>query len=108
MRKLLALLAVAAMYLVVTELNAKRKAEELCSSVKVGDETEGLLERGLAAGARRRDTGWTEFAGNARRLGFTFTGFAPGSDFFCVVTETNGTVSAKKLLQSSLLTSHKD
>lgn len=54
MKKFFAILAVIAMYLSVSELNAKRKADEMCGSVKLGDETAGLLERGLAMGARKK------------------------------------------------------
>ncbi|WP_290906167.1 hypothetical protein [Aquabacterium sp.] len=103
MKKLLALLALVAMYLSMSELNAKRKADEMCGSVKLGDETAGLLERGLALGARAKASGWTTYEGNSRKLGFTYTGFAPGSDFFCIITETDGSVSAVALRQSSLI-----
>lgn len=103
MKRFFVILAVIAMYLSVSELNAKRKADEMCDSVKPGDETTDLLERGLAMGARKKASGWTNFDGNSRKVGFTYTGFAPGSDFFCIITETDGAVSAIDLRQSSLI-----
>ena len=103
MKRFFVILAVIAMYLSVSELNAKRKADEMCGSVKLGDETTGLLERGLALGARTKASGWTNYVGNSRKVGFTYSGFAPGSDFFCIITETDGVVSAIDLRQSSLI-----
>lgn len=103
MKRFFVILAVIAMYLSVSELNAKRKADEMCGSVKLGDETTGLLARGLALGARTKASGWTNYDGNSRKVGFTYTGFAPGSDFFCIITETDGVVSAIDLRQSSLI-----
>ena len=103
MKKFLAVLAVIAMYLSISELNAKQKADEMCGSVKLGDETSDLLERGLALGARTKASGWTNYVGNRRKLRFAYTGFAPGSDFFCIITETDGEVSAIDLRQSSLI-----
>jgi len=103
MKKLLLLLAFVAMYISVTELNAKRKAEEACSFAAIGDPIDGLLEKGLAVGARSKDSGWSYPQGDSRRLQLAFTGFAPGSDFFCMITERNGSVSKKAIHLSSLL-----
>lgn len=54
----------------------------------------------LALGARAKASGWATYQGNSRKLGFTSTGF------FCIITETDGTVSAVERRQSSLIKRH--
>lgn len=104
MKKLLLALALVAMYLCIAELGAKQKAEQLCDSIHVGEPTHGLRGRALASGARPKDSGWYEPAHASRQLILTFTGFAPGSDFLCIIVDKNGVVEDKQLRQTSLIT----
>lgn len=103
MKFLLIILAVV-LYLGVSEMNAKRKAEAFCDSVNVGDSTDDLLERGLAAGARERSSSWVAHPNSPRQLFITFTGFAPGSDFLCGIAERDAVVVDKVVLARSLIT----
>lgn len=104
MKKILLALGLLAMYLCVTELGAKQKADKFCESVQVGEPTHGLRGRALEAGARAKDSGWHEPQNAARQLIITFTGFAPGSDFLCIIQDSNGAVQTKQLRQTSLIT----
>ena len=105
MKKLLLLVALAAMYLSISELGARKKAGAFCDSVQVGERIHGLRGRALEAGARAKDTGWYEPESAERQLVVTFTGFAPGSDFLCILHDRSGLVGLKQLRQTSLITS---
>lgn len=104
MKKILLIAALIAMYLSITELGAKQKAEKFCEAVQLGEPTYGLRGKALEAGARAKDSGWYEPQNAARQLVVTFTGFAPGSDFLCILLEKNGAVESKQLRQTSLIT----
>jgi hypothetical protein len=102
LRKFLFVIALAAMYVATAEVNANRRAGEYCDSVKVGEPADGLRGRALEAGARPKDSGWVEPANGPRELLISFTGFMPGSDYVCLITERNSAVAEKKLLARSL------
>jgi hypothetical protein len=102
MKNLLLVLAVLAMYISVSELSGKQKADEACAAATIDESTDDLLAIGLSLGARAEDSGWRLPRGNTRVLQLTFTGMAKGSDFYCMVQETDGRVSGKKILYSSL------
>jgi hypothetical protein len=76
-------------------MSAKKKAESFCNSVSVGDDTSDLREKGIASGARGKDTNWLEVGDSARQIKITYTGFYPGSDFICQIRERNGVVISK-------------
>ena len=80
------------MYLATSEMSAKKKAESFCDSVRIGDGTSDLREKGIASGARSKDTNWLELGGSSRQIEITYTGFYPGSDFICQIREKNGVV----------------
>jgi|SRR5476649_1416982 len=103
MKKLLILIALAAMYVSTSELGAKKKAEDFCGTINIGDPTGPLYERGIAAGARKNGSEWVDAEASLRKLFLSFTGYYPGSDFICTITEKNGVVIKKNILASSLL-----
>ncbi len=82
-------------YAVVSELSAKRKAEIFCGSVRLGNPTVELRTRAIAAGARANATNWVDSENSSRQLAITFTGYYPGSDYICLVTESGGLAIAK-------------
>ncbi len=95
MKKIILILAILAMYLVTSEMSAKKKAESFCDTVKIGDSTSDLREKGIASGARGKDSNWLYLGNSNREIEITYTGFYPGSDFICLIRETNGVVISK-------------
>lgn len=95
MRKLFLLAIFFLIYAVISELSAKKKAETFCGSVRIGDPVSELRTRGIAAGARAKATNWAGSENSSRQLAITFTGYYPGSDYICLVTESSGVVIAK-------------
>jgi hypothetical protein len=76
-------------------MTAKKKAADFCNSISLGETTGELIDMGAAAGARAKDSYWTELESSTRELYVPFTGFYPGSDFICKITEKNGVVVTK-------------
>ena len=101
MKRLLILLALLS-YFPISELSAKKKAQDFCDSVPIGTPSKYLLENAVASGARRGSTQWEQGGNSRRRLLATYTGFYPGSDFICQITEKDGKVIEKT---PSLITS---
>lgn len=85
MKKILLIVVMFAMYLTTSEMSAKKKAENFCDAVKIGDSTSNLREDGIATGARAKDSNWVESGNSTRQLDMTYTGFYPGSDFICQI-----------------------
>ena len=96
MKNLFFIIAFAVVYMAGSELSASRKAAKFCDLVSIGEPTEGLLEDAIDAGARRAATYWQSLDSGYRELPVTFTGFMPGSDFTCLILETNGRVAKKQ------------
>ena len=95
MKKILLIVVMFAMYLTTSEMSARKKAEDFCNAVKIGDGTSNLRDDGIATGARAKDSNWVDFGNSTRELDMTYTGFFPGSDFICQIRETNGLVVSK-------------
>jgi hypothetical protein len=71
------------------EHTAMRKAIEFCSSIRIGEKADTLLERARASGAHERLTYWIEPRDEDRWLPVTFTGFTPFSRHICSIKATN-------------------
>ena len=91
---LLALVIVA--YLVTAEFNARKKAEDFCHSVAVGQPTGELLDQALTAGARSGATRWEQSSDDAQQLSVVFAGYYPIFRFTCVVDAQKDMVTTKK------------
>ena len=74
---------------------AKPQSVEFCASVKVGDATEGLLERAIGSGAEARLTRWRAPQNESRVLMATFVGMPPFSRHICVIRATEKVISAQ-------------
>ena len=90
---LLALVIVA--YLVTAEFSARKKAEDFCHSVAVGQSTDDLLDQALSAGARSGATRWAPTSGDVQQLSVVFTGYYPIFRFTCTVDAQNDAVTGK-------------
>lgn len=101
MNKLFVIALAILIYLTISELSAKQKAEKFCNSVNIGDSTNNLFKAAIDAGARRSGTYWIE-QNSQRSLDAAFTGFYPGSDFICRIDIAGNAVTAK---HPSLVTS---
>ena len=101
MKKILLIIVFACLYVATSELNAKRKAEEFCNETPAGDSTQGIIERGLHAGASKQESS-IEDNGVNKFIYIGFTGYAPGSSFLCRLTDKNGLVAEKRIHSRSL------
>lgn len=101
MKKLIIIVLALLLYVTMSELSAKQKAESLCSSVNIGDSANNLLEKAINAGARKSGT-YLDENRSPKTLYAAFTGYYPGSDFICGIDIANGVVVAK---HPSLITS---
>jgi hypothetical protein len=105
MKNIFLLFLVGIMYIAISESSAKKKAETFCDSINIGDTTKDLHERAITAGARGSASTWQKTGIDSRQIFVTFTGYYPGSDFICLVSDRNGSVVKKKAhLFRSLLT----
>ncbi|MEK8086894.1 hypothetical protein WNB94_10775 [Aquabacterium sp. A3] len=102
MKKLFFVILALAMYVATSELNAKRKAEEFCDSIELGESTEGLMEAGIEAGASRNESAIISDQNEGRYIYIGFTGFMPGSSFSCRITDGGGVSIDKKIYSRSL------
>jgi len=96
MKKILLIFVMLLMYVVTSEMSAKKKAESFCDSVNIGDKTTDIRDMAISRGARGKDSNWKKIGSSTRQIEITFTGYYPGSDFICQLTENNGVVSEKK------------
>lgn len=96
MKNIFLLFLIGIMYLTLSELAAKKKAEAFCDSVNIGDPVTDLHQRAITAGARGNASAWQTTGTDSHRMFVTFTGYYPGSDFMCLISERNGSVVAKK------------
>lgn len=96
MRKIFLILVLGLIYVAISELAASNKADSFCNSINIGDSLPDLHERAVAAGARASASNWQQTGANSRRFFATFTGYYPGSDFICLISEQNGRVTEKK------------
>ncbi|MBP5986853.1 MAG: hypothetical protein KA538_06670 [Azonexus sp.] len=101
MKRIFVFLIALLIYVTMSELSAKRKAELFCDSVTIGNSSDNLFEKAIEAGARKNSTYW-EDVNSLKYLYATFTGYYPGSDFICKIDAKNGIVVAK---HPSLITS---
>lgn len=103
MKKLIIAILAISLYVAISELSAKRKAESLCNSFSIGDKADNLLEIAINAGARKSGI-YLERNGSSQTIYASFTGYYPGSDFICGIKTKNGIVIAKAPnLMTSLL-----
>lgn len=107
MKKLIFIVLALAMYVATSELNAKRKAEEFCESVELGESTEGLMEAGIEAGASPNESAIISDENEGQYIFIGFTGFMPGSSFSCRITDGGGFSVDKKIYSRSLKFSSK-
>ena len=83
-------------YAFYAERAASRKAADFCASVAPGDETDGLRERGISAGANERQTRWFHYNGTDTML-VTFVGAPPFSRHICTLQAKQGQVISATL-----------
>ena len=95
MKRSLLLVFVVVAYLVTAEFNTRKKAEDFCHSVAVGQPTGELLDQALAAGARSGATRWVPASGDAQQLSVVFTGYYPIFRFTCVIDAQKDAVTGK-------------
>ncbi len=92
---LVILILVFAAYGAYRERVAKPQSIEFCASVKVGDATEGLLERAIQSGAEARLTRWRAPQNESPVLMAIFVGMPPFSRHICVIRATERVISAQ-------------
>ncbi len=91
-----ALLAIALLvYAAYAERTGERKAKEFCSTVKIGENANALVERAKSNGADERQTRWNRASDGERSLLVTFTGFTPISRHICSVRATENVTSVE-------------
>lgn len=100
MKKLLLLLALAAMYVAGAEVTAKGKADEFCKTIEVGQAVtdDEIVEAGLRAGATPAESGTVQDSRKAEWLLVGFRGFMPGSSYACGVRTHGGRIAEKRIL----------
>ena len=81
-------------WIIYHDFAAKRQAREFCATVSVGDPTNGILERALAAGADRRHTRWLD-SPQIGRLPVTFIGLTMFERHACAITAAGGVVTER-------------
>lgn len=95
MKKFFMFLIMGIFYLTRSELTAKKKAADFCDSIDTIESETFLVDKASAAGARVKNIYLKEFGNNTKVFSVPFTGFYPGSDFICQITEENGKIVDK-------------
>jgi hypothetical protein len=95
MKKFFMFIFIGIFYLTMSEMTAKKKAADFCNAIDTIESETSLLDKGSAAGARVKDIYSKEIGKNTKVFYVPFTGFYPGSDFICQITEENGKVVEK-------------
>jgi hypothetical protein len=96
MKKVALLIMLLAVYVSVSELGAKKKADQFCESVQVGGAVNGLLEKAIESGASEKYSMWRKGSHGKIVLDLYFSGYRLKSGFSCQIEEVNGLVSAAR------------
>jgi len=92
MKKIVYVIMFVAIYLSMSSLSAKQKADKFCDSVQVGVPVDGLREKAIESGASAPYTKWKELGTEQEILSAFFSGYRPKSGFSCEITAKLGTV----------------
>lgn len=81
-------------YSLYREKIAKADAIKFCDTVKVGDPTDGILERARLSGAEEFELKWYSRTDGSRILSVTYVGAPPFSRYSCWIEATSKVTSA--------------
>lgn len=74
---------------------AKKKAEDFCAAIKVGQPIDGIQERAIEMGAEKQFAKWQINSDGSKEMVAIFVGVPPFSRHICVVKATNVVVNTE-------------